>query len=289
MREFVIMADVNADTTPEFVERENIAIMPQYYHFNDGVIYGDGNVLPTDKFFERMEGGERAYSMGCNPDRVHGIMEQAVLDGFDIIVFMASSDCSGSYNTVCVEAEDLMQQYRDARIHVVDSRLECAPIGLLVKQAVALKQAGRTFDEVVRISEESKAGANVYFLVDHLDYLVRGGRLSPISGMVGTVLNIKPILYFEEGKIVPFTKVRGRQTGKKTIMEQLKKLDPKTTVCSVVHTVAEEEAREFAAQIETELGLKVVSIDEVNPTIGAHAGHNALGVAYLTNVQARWW
>ncbi len=288
MREFVIMADVNADTTPEFVKRENIAIMPQYYHFNDGVIYGDGNVLATEKFFERLAGGERAFSMGCNPDRVHGIMEQAVLDGHDIIVFMASSDCSGSYNTVCVEAEDLMNQYRDARIHVVDSRLECAPIGLLVKQAVALKKAGRDFDEVVRISEETKAGANVYFLVDHLDYLVRGGRLSPISGMVGTVLNIKPILYFEEGKIVPFTKVRGRQTGKKTIMDQLRKLDPKTTVCSVVHTVAEEEAREFAAQIEAELGLKVVSVDEVNPTIGAHAGHNAIGVAYLTDTQAQW-
>ena len=288
MRDFVIMADVNAETTQEFVEKENIAIMPQYYHFNDGVIYGDGNVLPIEKFFERLAAGERAFSMGCNPDRVHGIMEQAVLDGNDIIVFMASADCSGSYNTVCVEAEDLMNQYKDARIAVVDSRLECAPIGLLVKQAVELKKAGKDFDEVVRISEETKAGANVFFLVDHLDYLVRGGRLSPISGMVGTVLNIKPILYFEEGKIVPFTKVRGRQTGKKTIMDQLRKLDPKMTVCSVVHTVAEEEAREFAAQIETELGLKVVSVDEVNPTIGAHAGHNAIGVAYLSGTAVQW-
>ncbi|MBO4872113.1 MAG: DegV family protein [Lachnospiraceae bacterium] len=280
MREIRIMADVNADTTPEFVEKENIGIMPQYYHFNDGVIYGDGNGLKTQTFFDRLASGERAYSMGCNPDRVHGIMEQAVLDGCDIIVYMASSDCSGSYNTVRVEAESLMGQYKDARIYVMDSRLECAPIGLLVKQAVALKKAGRSFDEIVRITEELKSTANVFFLVDHLDYLVRGGRLSPISGAVGTVLNIKPILYFEDGKIVPFTKVRGRAAGKKRIMEQLGKLDPKTTVCSVVHTVAEEEAKAFAEQIEQELGLKVVSIDEVNPTIGAHAGHNAIGVAY---------
>ena len=284
MRDYVIMADVNADTTPEFVEQEGIAIMPQYYHFNDGVIYGDGNQLPIEKFFERMAAGERAYSMGCNPDRVHGIMEQAVLDGHDIIVFMASADCSGSYNTVCVEAEELMQQYRDARIHVVDSRLECAAIGLLVKQAVALKKAGKSFDEVVATMEELKNSANIYFLVDHLDYLVRGGRLSPISGMIGSVLSIKPILYFEDGKIVPFTKVRGRQAGKKTIMDQLKKLDPKSVVLSVVHTVAEEEAREFAQQIRQELGMEVVSIDEVNPTIGAHAGHNALGVAYCSKV-----
>ena len=179
-----------------------------------------------------------------------------------------------------MEADELMEEYKDARIHVVDSRLECAPISLLVRQAVELKKAGKTFDEVVEITEKLKETANVFFLVDHLDYLVRGGRLSPISGMVGTVLNIKPILYFEEGKIVPFTKVRGRQVGKKTILDQLKKLDPAHTICSVVHTVAEEEAKEFASQIENELGLKVVSVDEVNPTIGAHAGHNAIGVAY---------
>ena len=280
MREIRIMADVNADTTPAFAEAENIAIMPQYYHFNDGVIYGDGNVLPIETFFERLSAGERSYSMGCNPDRVHGIMEQAVLDGCDIIVYMASSDCSGSYNTVRVEAESIMEQYKDARIHVVDSRLECAPIGLLVRQAVALKKAGHSFDEIVTATEELKENANVFFLVDHLDYLVRGGRLSPISGAVGTVLNIKPILYFENGKIVPFTKVRGRVAGKKAILEQLKKLDPEKYVVSVVHTVAEEEAKEFARQIESELGLKVVSIDEVNPIIGTHAGHNALGAAY---------
>lgn len=280
MREIRIMADVNADTTPDFVEAEHIAIMPQYYHFNDGVIYGDGNVLPIETFFERLSSGERSYSMGCNPDRVHGIMEQAVLDGCDIIVYMASSDCSGSYNTVRVEAESIMEQYKDARIHVVDSRLECAPIGLLVRQAVALKKAGRSFDEIVAATEELKENANVFFLVDHLDYLVRGGRLSPISGAVGTVLNIKPILYFENGKIVPFTKVRGRVAGKKAILEQLKKLDPEKYVISVVHTVAETEAKEFARQIESELGLKVVSIDEVNPIIGTHAGHNALGAAY---------
>ncbi len=280
MRDYVIMADVNADLTPAFAQAEQIAIMPQYYHFNDGVIYGDGNQLSSEDFFARLAAGERAFSMGCNPDRVRGIMEQAVLDGFDVIVYMASADCSGSYNTVCNEASELMEQYKDARIHVVDSRLECAPISLLVRQAVALKKAGKSFDEVVQLTEELKSSANVYFLVDHLDYLVRGGRLSPISGAVGTVLNIKPILYFEKGLIVPFTKVRGRQAGKKTILEQLKKLDPAKTVCAVVHTMAEAEAREFAGQIEKELGLKVISIDEVNPTIGAHTGHNALGVAY---------
>ena len=253
--------------------------MPQYYHFNDGVIYGDGHVMDINDFFARLK-TERAYSMGCNPDRVHGIMEQAVLDGHDIIVFMASSDCSGSYNTVRVEAEELMKEYKDARIHVVDSRLECAPIALISHVACEMRRKGKSFDEVVETVERIKADANVFFLVDHLDYLVRGGRLNPISGAIGTMLNIKPILHFEEGKIVAFTKVRGRNAGKKAIIDNLRKLDPDKYLFSVGHTIAEEEAREFAGQLEKELGVHVLYVDEVNPTIGAHTGDNAIGVAW---------
>ena len=279
MRDYVIMNDVNADTDPVLAQEENIAIMPQYYHFNDGVIYGDGHVLDINDFFNRLK-TERAYSMGCNPDRVHGIMEQAVLDGHDIIVFMASSDCSGSYNTVFTEAERLMKEYQDARIHVVDSRLECAPIALLSRVACDLRRKGRSFDEVVETVERYKNDSNVFFLVDHLDYLVRGGRLSPISGAIGSMLNIKPILHFEGGKVVPFTKVRGRNAGKKTIIENLRALDPKKYYFAVVHTVAEEEAKEFARQLQDELGLNVLYINEVNPTIGTHTGNNAIGVAW---------
>ena len=273
------MNDVNADTDPVLAQEENIAIMPQYYHFNDGVIYGDGHVLDISDFFARLK-TERAYSMGCNPDRVHGIMEQALLEGHDIIVFMASSDCSGSYNTVCTEAEELLQEFKDAKIHVVDSRLECAPIALLSKVACDMRRRGCRFEEVVETVERLKSDSNVFFLVDHLDYLVRGGRLSPISGAIGTVLNIKPILHFEGGKIVPFTKVRGRNAGKKTIIDNLRALDPKKYIFSVVHTVAEEEAAEFARQLHEELGLNVLYINEVNPTIGAHTGDNGIGVAW---------
>ena len=263
MRDFVIMADVNADTTPLFAKQENIAIMPQYYHFNDGVIYGDGNALSTEQFFARLEAGERAYSMGCNP---------------------ASSDCSGSYNTVCTEADELMSQYRDARIHVVDSRLECAPIGLLIRQAVALKKAGKSFDEVVSISEELKSTANVFFLVDHLDYLVRGGRLSPISGMVGTALGIKPILYGDAtGHIVSCASCHGR---KKAIHALAAKYhDKRMTIDNpsvyISHGDCLKDAETLRELILRETPDANVVICPHEPFSGAHVGPGMLGLFFL--------
>ncbi|MBP5154828.1 MAG: DegV family protein [Lachnospiraceae bacterium] len=279
MREYIIMADVNADTDPDYIRREDLAILPQYYHFNDGKMYGDEEVLTPAQFYGRLD-KERAYSSGCNPERVRGIMEDALKKDLDMIILMASSECSGSYSTVCREAEALLPNYPGARIHVVDSYLECAPIGLLVKHANEMRKAGATFDEVVAEIEEKKKYCDVYFLVDDLKYLVRGGRLNPISGAVGTMLSIKPILHFEEGRIVPLVKCRGRQMGKKTMIRNLKEMKLDKRLFAVVNTMCEEEAREYQAELEKELDLKADYISEVSLIIGTHTGPNAIGVAF---------
>ena len=145
MRDFVIMSDVNCDVDPAYAAAKGIAILPQYYHFNDGTIYGDEIKLTPQQFYARLA-KERAYSMGCNPERVRGIMEAALKEGHDIIALMASSECSGSYSTVLTEAEDLMEDYPGSRIYVVDTFLEAIASGLLVYMAQDMKEAGKSFD-----------------------------------------------------------------------------------------------------------------------------------------------
>lgn len=279
MREFTVMTDINTDIEPAYAEAEHIVILPQYYHFNDGVIYGDEQKLEPPAFYKRLMGGERAYSMGCNPERVRELFEAELKQGRDIFCVMFSSECSGSFSTVHLVAEELMEK-QDCKIYVVDSLNGSVAAGLMVYLAQEMKKAGHTIEEVRDTIEARKKDFDVFFLVDHLDCLVRGGRLNAISGAVGTVLSIKPILHFEEGKIVPLMKCRGKINAKHTILERLKKENLDQTLIAVAHTDNLEEAKEFAAEIEEELGVKVVYINEVNLTIGTHTGPDALGVAF---------
>ena len=279
MRDYVIMSDVNCDIDPAFAEEKGIAIFPQYYHFNDGVIYGDEIKLTPQQFYGRLA-KERAYSMGCNPERVHGIMEEALKEGHDILALMASSECSGSYNTVLTEANDLMEQYPGSKILVVDTLLETVASGLLVWMAQDLKEAGKTLEENFAILEEKKSHCNVYFVIDHLDYLVRGGRLSPLSGAVGSMLQIKPILHFDSGKIVPLMKCRGRKAAKKAILDVLsqKKLSRRYFVGA--HTECLEEEKEYIEKAKEMFGVEPLYIGNVSLIIGTHVGPDAIGFAF---------
>ena len=279
MRDYVIMSDVNCDIDLDYAAKKGIAILPQYYHFNDGVIYGDEIKLTPQQFYDRLQ-KERAYSMGCNPERVRGIMESALKEGHDILVLMASSECSGSYSTVLTEAQDLMDAYPGSKICVVDTYLEAIAAGLLVYMAQDMKEAGRSLEEIAAAVEEKKKHCDVYFIVDHLDYLVRGGRLSPLSGAVGSMLQIKPILHFEDGKIVPLMKCRGQKAAKKAILDLLaqKKLDKRYYLGA--HTNCKKAAAEFLEKAYEVTGCEPEFITDVSLIIGAHVGPDAVAIAF---------
>ena len=279
MRDYVIMSDVNCDVEPDYAARKGIAILPQYYHFNDGVIYGDEIKLTPGEFYDRLA-KDRAYSMGCNPDRVRGIMEEALKEGHDIIAVMASSECSGSWSTVKAEADGLMEEYPGAKIHVLDTYLEAVASGLLVYMAQDMKEAGKSFEENVAVLEEKKSHCDVYFIVDHLDYLVRGGRLSPLSGAVGSMLQIKPILHFEDGKIVPLMKCRGQKAAKKAVLDLLaqKKLDKHYYIAA--HTNNKPQILEYMETVKAVNGIEPLCVSEVSLIIGVHVGPDAMAIAF---------
>jgi len=281
MREFTVIADVNADMDPVYASQEGIPILPQYYHFNDGVIYGDEQKLDTERFYARLA-KERAYSMGCNPDRVREIFEQELMAGKDILCVMCSSECSGSYNTAMAVARELMDERPECKIYVVDSYLECSATGILVYMAQEMKKQGRTIEEARDTLEARKGNVDVILMVEHLDYLVRGGRLNVVSGTVGSVLNVKPILHFENGKIVPLMKCRGRKNALHAMMELVKGKKLDKSLIFTAYTMQNNDCRDFTAMLENELDVKVRFMNEVNPTIGSHVGPDAVAVAFCT-------
>ena len=119
MREFVVFTDGNTDIPAEYQSR--VEMLPQYYYFNPDELYGDEKVLDRDTYFKTLE-TTRAYTAGCNPDLVHRKFEKVLKEGKDIVCITFSSEMSGSYNTICVVASELQEEYPDAVIEVIDSR-----------------------------------------------------------------------------------------------------------------------------------------------------------------------
>lgn len=281
MSTFTIMTDVNTDVLPADAQRENIVILPQYYHFDDGIIYGDELNLTPEEFYGRLENGEKSLSMGCNPARVHELFEKELQQGKDILCIMFSSELSGSYNTAVTVAKELMGEYPDRKIYVMDSLNASIGAGMMVYMARDMQKDGQDAAEIVEHIEKIKDKFHTLFLVDDLKYLVRGGRLSAFSGAVGTMLEIKPILHLLDGKICAFKKSRTRRKAITDLMEAFKEKNPDSVYLAVAYTKNIEPAVELAKRIEEETRIVVKHILPVNPTIGAHTGPNALGIGFL--------
>lgn len=282
MNNFTIMTDVNTDVLPAYAAAEGIVILPQYYHFDDGIVYGDEITLTQEEFYERLAKGEKSLSMGCNPARVQELFEKELKKGNDILCIMFSSCLSGSYSTAVTVANELMEQYTDRKIYVIDSLNASAGAGMMVYMARDLQKEGIGAQEIAQRIEAAKNRFNAVFVVDDLQYLVRGGRLSTFSGAVGTILDIKPILHINEGRIEAFRKSRTRKKALTDLLETVKALKPDEKYIAVVYTKDENAAREYVERIRKETGMDIKHIIPINPTIGAHTGPNALGIGFLS-------
>lgn len=286
-----IAADINGDIPAELAEKYDIAILPQYYRFEtDDTVYGDETNLSSDEFFRRLSEGERAYSMGCNPQRVREILEKRLENGEDIICIMFSSALSGSYNTVCMVADQLREEYPENRIAVVDTLNASFAQGLLAYRAAKLCRAGASFDEIVRELEREIPLLNLWFAVNDLKYLAWGGRLSNIEACIGTVLDIKPLLTVNEtGQIVAKSKVRTLKKALCSMAEMVKEYQGGYPEIGIVHSNHQELAEELRNRIMQErlAGVEEIIISEINPTIGAHIGPGAVGVVFLKEVQRK--
>ena len=282
-RKIVIAADVNADIPEEMRNACRICILPQYYRFDqEEEVYGDEKNLTSDAFFARLQAGSRAYSMGCNPARVQNLLEEELQEDKDVLCVLFSSALSGSYQTVSMTAEELMGSFPGQAVLTVDSRNASFGQGLLAYRAWSLAEAGMDVHAIRQQLEQERSRIVLKFVVKDLQYLVRGGRLSGVSASIGGILDIKPILTVnEEGQIVPFRKVRGYQKAIREMAQEVLTLAEDGMPLGVIHACSPKEAERLREFLRQELpGEREIFLTEINPTIGAHIGPGAVGVAY---------
>lgn len=286
MKEFVIVTDTTTDLPRDYVEKHHLYMMSLPYTL-EGTSYTWEKPMPVKDFYDKMRAGSLPTTSQANPEEAALLYESILKDNdVDILHIAFSSGLSGSFNSCRIAAADVREKYPDHRIVVVDSLAATLGQGLLVYKAVQLKEAGKSLDEVAAWVEENKYHLVHNFTVDDLFHLHRGGRLSKTAAIVGTMINLKPVLHVDdEGHLVMLSKVRGRKKsliGLVDCMEkQLGDWKDKNDIIFISHGDCPEDAQFVADLIKERFGYENFMIDYIGATIGAHSGPGTVALFYL--------
>ncbi len=285
MRDFVITADSNCDLLPEYIKEKNIGIIPHYYDI-EGITYGDElNLTPKD-FYDKMRNGLMPTTMASNPAVIRETFQKLVSEGYDVLHISFSSSLSGGHSNVAMGALEICEENPEAKIIVLDSLNVSMGEGMVVMKAVELKESGKSLEETAAWIEEYKMNFCVQFTVDDLFHLQRGGRVSKMTAIIGSMINVKPILVVNnEGALVSSSTARGRKKSLNTIVSnmeaQMGRFRDENNVICVVHGDALEDAQYVANLIKERLHTDNVLVNTISPSIGAHSGPGAIGICYM--------
>jgi DegV family protein with EDD domain len=285
MRKYIITTDSTSDLPNEYIIEHNLKIIPLYYSLND-IIYGTANTLELKEFYDIMRSGKLPTTAAANPEDIRNIFEELIKDGYDILHISFSSALSCSFNNATIVANDLMEEYPEYTIKVLDSLSASLGEGLLVHFACNNLNQGLSLEENYDWCESNKFNICQHFTVDDLHHLHRGGRVSKATATIGSLINVKPVLHVDnEGKLTSLKNVRGRKKSLMTLVENMieatQNYDIKNEVVFISHGDCLEDAEYVAELIKEKLGINNFIISYVSQTIGAHSGPGTVALFYL--------
>ncbi len=286
MKTFQIITDSSCDLPQELADKLDLQVLP--LHFTIGgqtyANYLDGREIGFHDFFERIRQGEEASTSAVNPERFREAMEKTLQQGLDILFIGFSSGLSTTYQSGCIAADDLREEYPERKILTVDSLCASLGQGLYVYLGALQQQAGKTIEQVRDYLEEIKPHLCHWFTVDDLMYLKRGGRISATTAVLGTVMQIKPVMHMDnDGHLANVTKARGRKASLIALAE--KALTTSTDLPSqtmfICHGDCYDDAKFVADYIRERSAVQDIIINYVGPVIGSHTGPGVVSVFFL--------
>ena len=281
MPDFKIVTDSGCDFTAAETEQMDVIRVPLSVLFK-GKLQDDFATDAERKIlYNGVREGEMPTTSAVNPDGWANAMRPVLEAGKDVLCLCFSSGLSTTYQSAVIAAEELKEEYPDRTINVVDSLCAALGQGLLVWHACAHRDAGESLAEVTAWVEANKLHICHWVTVEDLNHLKRGGRVSAATAMVGTMLNIKPIIHVnDEGKLVSVAKTRGRKAAIDYITKKVAEATDKEMVF-VGHGDCPEDAEVCAAILKEKYGVRNVHIGYVGAVIGAHTGPGVLVTFFL--------
>ena len=285
MSYFTILTDSSCDLPASTADQLHTRVVPlsvfadgkQYYNFLDGSHIG------FEEFYDRLKGGELITTSAINVSQIKIAMEAELMSGHDVLYIGFSSGLSGTYNAGKQAAAELEGVYPGKHVYTVDSLCASLGQGLLVYLCVMKRREGWTIEQVRDYAEDIKLKICHWFTVDDLHHLKRGGRVSGVTAVVGSMLNIKPVMHVNnDGKLENVAKARGRNAAINALFDKLCEgaVDPENQVIFISHGNCRSDADKLAKMIREKFGCKVL-INFVGPVIGAHSGQGTLALFFV--------
>lgn len=283
---YVIVSGATGDLPQSVIEELELHVIPMNVRVgeSDYLYHPDEKELSCKDFYTKLSAGEDAVTSQITPIVFKEVFESYLKEGKDVLYISFSSGLSGTYNSACLIAEDLREEYPERKLVCIDSLCASIGEGFLVYLAGMLRKEGKSFDEVAEFVTENRTKVCHWFTVDDLIHLKRGGRLNSLEAVVGTALKIKPVLSVDrEGKLTVVSKVRGIKKGMDYLKERLVSdgIDTKNQTVMVGHADAPEIAEQIKEQLLSEGLVKDVIISNVGPIIGTHVGSGMFALVFL--------
>ena len=286
MSDFVIMTDSSCDLPASLAEEMELTVLPLTYYIEDKVYtnYLDEREIAFSEIYAKLRTKCPAKTSAVNMNDFMAPMESLLSAGKDVLYIGFSSGLSGTYNAGAAAAKELAERYPERKIYTVDSLCASLGQGLLIYHAWQEKQKGKTIEEVRDFTENTKLHLCHWFTIDDLMFLKRGGRISGTTAVVGSMLNIKPVMHVDnEGHLIKVDTARGRKASIKALAEKAAQLgvDLDQQTIFISHGDCVEEANYLADIMRTRFNVRKVLVNYVGPVIGAHSGPGTIALFFL--------
>lgn len=285
MRDYIITVNSTVDLPKEWLIERNVPVIPLKYTI-DGETYTDMEGLSSKEFFAKLREGKMATTSQINPEEAREYLEPYLKEGKDVLHLAFSSGLSGTCNSMRIAAEELKEEYPDAKVYIIDTLCACLGEGLLLYYALKQQASGKTIDETVKWVEENKLHICHNVTVDDLNHLHRGGRVSKTAAVLGTMVQIKPIIHMnQEGCLQVIGKERGRKKALNKIVDMAAKQIQgwENDLAMITHGDCVEDAEYVAKLVREKLGIEEVLINNIGTVIGSHTGPGVVAVFVMGN------
>ena len=283
---FQIISDGGCDFSKTEAKSHKVEVVPFYITFDGETHMREGIDITKEAYFKRLIEDKTLFPKTAQPSPQDyiDVFTPYLEAGKDLVVLTISSKLSGSHNSATLAAGMALEDYPNRKIIILDSKSVAMGQALILREIIKMRDNGLSIDKTVNIAGEVIQSSKIYFTLDTLEYLKRGGRVGPTTAFVGGILNLRPILHLENGEVVQLDNVRGKKRALSLMVEGVAAVlqgDMQNLEVSIGHIFNELDANAFRANLEASLNQKINSpLAEVGATIGTHAGPGAIAIAY---------